>query len=117
MPDQHRVVLFLLALYHVRVVTAQTSSFTKCSERYLVALLSPFFVEFLVMANRPYRFLLSFLCASDISSLWCFVCLPFRAIMLIAYSSLSKHLLDRELMLRYLHVGHGEAEIGNKCLI
>lgn len=37
--------------------------------------------------------------------------------MLIAYSSLSKHLLDRELMLRYLHVSHGEAEIGNKCLI
>lgn len=85
-----------LALYHARVVMAQTRSFTKCSERYLVALLSPFFVvEFLMMANRPCRILLSFLCASDISSLGCLVCFPFRAIMLIACSSLSKHLLDR----------------------
>ena len=118
MLDDCLVALLSLALYHVHIVTGQTSSFTNCSERYLVALLSPFFVvEFSMMANGPFRILLSFLCASEISSLWCLVCLPFRAIMLIAYSSLSKHNLDRRSMLWDLHIDHGEAEVRNKCFI
>lgn len=118
MVDDYLVAHISLALYHVRRVTAQTTSVTNRSERNLVALLSPFFVvEFFMMANRPLRILLSFLCASENSSLWCLVCLLFRAIMLIAYSSLSKRILDRGLTFRDLHIDHGEAEVRNECFI